>query len=68
MAMPFFGIATELLPVFARKPLFGYKGMVGATMGIAGLSMTVWAHHMSPPARCCCRYGPAGARPVLMCG
>jgi cytochrome c oxidase subunit 1 len=46
VAIPFFGIATEILPVFARKPLFGYKGMVGATMGIAGLSMTVWAHHM----------------------
>src|SRR6185437_12857726 len=37
---------TEILPVFSRKPLFGYKGMVAATMGIAGLSMTVWAHHM----------------------
>ena len=46
VAIPFFGIATEILPVFARKPLFGYKGMVGATLGIAGLSMTVWAHHM----------------------
>jgi cytochrome c oxidase subunit I len=46
VALPFFGIATEVLPVFARKPLFGYKGMVGATIGIAGLSMTVWAHHM----------------------
>ena len=46
VAIPFFGIATEILPVFSRKPLFGYKGMVGATMGIAGLSMTVWAHHM----------------------
>jgi cytochrome c oxidase subunit 1 len=46
VAIPFFGIATEVLPVFARKPLFGYKGMVAATMGIAGLSMTVWAHHM----------------------
>ena len=46
VAIPFFGIATEILPVFSRKPLFGYKGMVGATLGIAGLSMTVWAHHM----------------------
>jgi cytochrome c oxidase subunit I len=46
VAIPFFGIATEVLPVFSRKPLFGYKGMVGATMAIAGLSMTVWAHHM----------------------
>jgi len=46
VALPFFGIATEVLPVFSRKPLFGYKGMVGATIAIAGLSMTVWAHHM----------------------
>ncbi len=46
VAIPFFGIATEIVPVFSRKPLFGYKGMAGATLGIAGLSMTVWAHHM----------------------
>ena len=46
VALPFFGIATEVLPVFARKPLFGYKGFVGATIVIAGLSLTVWAHHM----------------------
>jgi cytochrome c oxidase subunit I len=46
VALPFFGIVTEILPVFARKPLFGYKGFVGATIAIAGLSMTVWAHHM----------------------
>jgi cytochrome c oxidase subunit 1 len=46
VAIPFFGIATEVIPVFSRKPLFGYKGMVAATMAIAGLSMTVWAHHM----------------------
>ncbi|WP_137814632.1 aa3-type cytochrome oxidase subunit I [Gandjariella thermophila] len=46
VALPFFGIITEVIPVFSRKPLFGYKGMVFATMAIAGLSMTVWAHHM----------------------
>jgi len=46
VAIPFFGIATEIIPVFSRKPLFGYKGMVAATIAIAGLSMTVWAHHM----------------------
>ncbi|WP_106400370.1 aa3-type cytochrome oxidase subunit I [Actinocorallia populi] len=46
VALPFFGIVTEILPVFSRKPLFGYKGMVGATIAITGLSMTVWAHHM----------------------
>ncbi|MBX6723427.1 MAG: cbb3-type cytochrome c oxidase subunit I, partial [Dactylosporangium sp.] len=46
IALPFFGIISEVVPVFSRKPLFGYKGMVGATIGIAALSMTVWAHHM----------------------
>jgi cytochrome c oxidase subunit 1 len=46
VALPFFGIVTEIIPVFSRKPLFGYKGMVAATIGIAVLSMSVWAHHM----------------------
>ncbi len=46
VALPFFGIITEVIPVFSRKPLFGYKGMVAATLAIAGLSMSVWAHHM----------------------
>src|SRR5690625_5124897 len=46
IALPFFGIVTEILPVFSRKPIFGYKGLVFATFAIAGLSVTVWAHHM----------------------
>ncbi|HEU5427051.1 MAG TPA: cytochrome c oxidase subunit I [Actinocrinis sp.] len=46
VAIPFFGIATEIFPVFARKPMFGYTGMVFATMAITGLSASVWAHHM----------------------
>jgi cytochrome c oxidase subunit 1 len=46
IALPFFGIITEIIPVFSRKPLFGYKGMVGATLMIGALSLTVWAHHM----------------------
>jgi cytochrome c oxidase subunit 1 len=46
IALPFFGIITEVIPVFSRKPLFGYFGMVAATIAIAGLSMAVWAHHM----------------------
>ena len=46
IALPFFGIITEVIPVFSRKPIFGYKGLVFATIGIAALSMTVWAHHM----------------------
>ncbi len=46
VAIPFFGIVTEVFPVFSRKPVFGYKGLVFATIAISGLSMTVWAHHM----------------------
>jgi cytochrome c oxidase subunit I len=46
IALPFFGIITEILPVFSRKPVFGYVGLVGATLMIAVLSMAVWAHHM----------------------
>ncbi|WP_229691598.1 cbb3-type cytochrome c oxidase subunit I, partial [Sphaerisporangium melleum] len=46
VALPFFGIITEVIPVFSRKPVFGYIGLVGATIAITGLSMTVWAHHM----------------------
>ena len=46
IALPFFGLITEILPVFARKPVFGYIGLVGATLAIGGLSCAVWAHHM----------------------
>src|SRR5215207_5018304 len=46
IALPFFGIITEVLPVFSRKPVFGYIGLVAATLAIAMLSATVWAHHM----------------------
>ncbi|MEV8596236.1 cytochrome c oxidase subunit I [Streptomyces sp. NPDC052012] len=46
LALPFFGVITEILPVFCRKPIFGYMGLVGATIAITGLSATVWAHHM----------------------
>ncbi|GAA0491721.1 cytochrome c oxidase subunit I [Streptomyces olivaceiscleroticus] len=46
VALPFFGVITEIVPVFSRKPVFGYVGMVGATIAITMLSATVWAHHM----------------------
>jgi cytochrome c oxidase subunit I len=46
IALPFFGLITEILPVFARKPIFGYVGLVGATLAIGALSCAVWAHHM----------------------
>ncbi|WP_137723582.1 cytochrome c oxidase subunit I [Prescottella subtropica] len=46
VALPFFGIVSEIFPVFSRKPVFGYLGLVYATVGIAALSSAVWAHHM----------------------
>ncbi|MFM8254518.1 MAG: cytochrome c oxidase subunit I [Actinomycetota bacterium] len=46
LALPFFGIVSEILPVFSRKPIFGYKGLVAATIAIAALSVAVWAHHL----------------------
>jgi cytochrome c oxidase subunit I len=46
VALPFFGIVSEIFPVFSRKPLFGYKTLVFATITIAALSVVVWAHHM----------------------
>jgi cytochrome c oxidase subunit 1 len=46
IALPFFGIITEIIPVFSRKPIFGYATLVYATIAIGALSMAVWAHHM----------------------
>ncbi|GAA1972794.1 cytochrome c oxidase subunit I [Terrabacter lapilli] len=46
IALPFFGIISEVMPVFSRKPIFGYKTLVFATIAIAALSASVWAHHM----------------------
>src|SRR5215210_2960199 len=46
IAFLFYGIITEILPVFSRKPIFGYVGLVGATLLIGALSVAVWAHHM----------------------
>jgi cytochrome c oxidase subunit I len=46
IALPFFGVVTEIFPVFSRRPVFGYKGIVFATLAIGGLSVGVWAHHM----------------------
>ena len=46
IALPFFGIISEVLPVFSRKPIFGYKTLVFATIAIGALSVSVWAHHM----------------------
>ena len=45
IALPFFGVATQIFPVFSRRPIFGYKGIVLATLLIASLSVGVWAHH-----------------------
>ena len=46
LILPAFGITSQIIPTFARKPLFGYESMVYATASIAFLSFIVWAHHM----------------------
>ncbi|MEV7793349.1 cytochrome c oxidase subunit I [Streptomyces sp. NPDC087512] len=46
VALPFFGIVSEIIPVFSRKPIFGYVSLIGATIAITMLSAVVWAHHM----------------------
>jgi cytochrome c oxidase subunit I len=46
MILPAMGVISEVLPVFARKPIFGYTAIVFATVGIGFYSMLVWAHHM----------------------
>jgi cytochrome c oxidase subunit I len=46
LIIPAFAFISEIVPVFSRKPIFGYPVMVGATVAIAFVSMTVWAHHM----------------------
>ena len=46
--LPAFGVMSEVLPTFARKPIFGYKMIAFSSMAIAILSFTVWAHHMFP--------------------
>src|SRR4029079_7649817 len=43
---PVFGMVSEILPVFAQKPIFGYKAIAASTVAIAFLGMLVWAHHM----------------------
>jgi cytochrome c oxidase subunit I len=46
MVLPGFGLVSEILPVFARKPIFGYKAIAAATVAIAFLGFLTWAHHM----------------------
>jgi cytochrome c oxidase subunit I len=46
LVIPAFAFASEIIPVFSRKPLFGYPVMVAATVAIGFISMSVWAHHM----------------------
>jgi cytochrome c oxidase subunit 1 len=46
MILPVMGIISEILPVFARKPIFGYKAVAFSTVAIGFFSMLVWAHHM----------------------
>jgi cytochrome c oxidase subunit I len=46
LVLPAFGVFSEVIPVFARKPIFGYKAIAASTAGIAFLGLLVWAHHM----------------------
>ena len=46
VALPFFGVISEVIPVFSRRPLFGYKAFVLATLAIGAYSVATWAHHM----------------------
>ncbi|HEY3959189.1 MAG TPA: cytochrome c oxidase subunit I [Solirubrobacteraceae bacterium] len=46
MVLPGFGLVSEILPVFARKPIFGYKAIAASTVAIAFLGFLTWAHHM----------------------
>jgi cytochrome c oxidase subunit I len=46
MILPGFGIVSEIIPAFSRKPLFGYSFVVWASIGIAVISFLVWGHHM----------------------
>jgi cytochrome c oxidase subunit 1 len=55
LVLPAFGFASEIIPVFSRKAIFGYPAMVAATVGIGFISMGVWAHHMFTVG-----LGPAG--------
>ncbi len=55
LVLPAFAFANEIIPVFSRKPIFGYSAMVGATVLIGFISLGVWAHHMFTVG-----LGPAG--------
>jgi cytochrome c oxidase subunit I len=46
MILPAFGIISEIFPVFSRKPIFGYRALVYASVGIAAISLLVWGHHL----------------------
>src|SRR5260221_8252918 len=60
LILPVFGIISQIIPTFARKPLFGYRSIVIATLLIAVLSISVWAHHMFAVGM------PAGAQVFFM--
>jgi cytochrome c oxidase subunit 1 len=46
MALPAMGVVSEIIPVFARRPIFGYKAIVASSIGIAAAGSLVWGHHM----------------------
>jgi cytochrome c oxidase subunit 1 len=60
LILPAFGVISQIIPTFSRKPLFGYQFMVYAVIAIAFLAVTVWAHHMFTSGI------PLGAQPFFM--
>ena len=46
MILPAMGIISEIIPVFARKPIFGYRGIAYSSLAIAFIGFLVWGHHM----------------------
>jgi len=60
LALPFFGMVTEIIAVFSRKPVFGYKGMIFATLSIAApVAWRMGSPHVQRPASCCCPSSPS---------
>ena len=59
IALPFFGIVTEVIPAFSRKPVFGYKTMVFATIASPPCRSASGRTTCTPPDRCCCRSSPS---------
>ena len=61
MILPAMGIISEVIPVFSRKPIFGYKAIAYSSLAIAFIGFLVWGHHMFTSG-----HVPAGERDLLV--